>query len=130
MTNWARYARIARARALTLREAEFIHVTEVLGYSRLRVLLRHVLPNVYSETLAYGLSDFTIVVVAVAGLSFFGIGVRPPAPEWGAMMAEGRLFLQQAWWLTLAPGLALSLTAVGVGLLAEGLVSRARGEER
>jgi peptide/nickel transport system permease protein len=129
LTNWARYARIARARALQLREADFIHATEVLGYSRARVLRNHVLPNVYSETLAYGLSDFVIVILAVAGLSFLGVGVRPPAPEWGAMMADGRLFLARAWWITVFPGLALSVTAIGVALLAQGLERRARGED-
>lgn len=128
-TNWARYARIARARALTLREAEFVQATQVLGYSRLRVLLRHILPNVYSETLAYGLSDFVIVVITIAGLSFLGVGVRPPTPEWGAMMSEGRLFLRQHWWVTVFPGLVLSLTAIGVALLAQGVVGWARGEE-
>ena len=129
LTNWARYARIARARALALREADVVAATEVLGYSRVRVLGRHILPNVYSETLAYGLSDFVIVITAVAGLSFLGVGVRPPAPEWGAMMSDGRLFLQRAWWITVFPGLALSLTAVGVTLIAQGLERRARGED-
>ncbi len=126
-TNWARYARIARTRALILREADFVSVTEVLGYSRLRILLRHILPNVYSETFAYGLSDFVMVILAVAGLSFLGVGVRPPAPEWGAMMADGRIFLRQAWWMTASPGLVLSVTAIGVALLSQGLVSRTRG---
>jgi peptide/nickel transport system permease protein len=128
MTNWARYARIARARALTLRDAEFVQATEVLGYSRLRVLLGHILPNVYAETLAYALSDFVIVIITVAGLSFLGVGVRPPAPEWGAMMADGRLYLASAPWITVAPGLILSLTAAGVALLVQGLESRARGD--
>lgn len=95
--NWARYARLARARALQLREADFVHATQVLGYSPVRVLVRHILPNVYSETLAYGLSDFVIVIIAIAGLSFLGVGVRPPEPEWGAMMSDGRRFLMQAW---------------------------------
>ena len=127
LTNWARYARIARARALTLRNADFIAATEVLGYSRVRVLLGHLLPNVYAETLAYGLSDFVIVVITIAGLSFLGVGIRPPAPEWGAMMSDGRLFLTQAWWITTFPGLALSLTAIGVALVAEGLAARCKG---
>ncbi len=128
ITNWARYARVARSRALILREAEFVRATQVLGYSRIRILLRHVLPNVFSETLAYGLSDFVLVIMTVAGLSFLGIGVRPPAPEWGAMMADGRLFLQRAWWIVVCPGLALSLTAVGVSMLAQGIELRMRGE--
>lgn len=129
LTNWARYAKIARARSLILREADFIAATQVLGYSRWRVLIGHILPNVYSETLAYGLSDFVLVVITIAGLSFLGMGVRPPAPEWGGMMADGRLFLSRAWWITVSPGVILSLTAVGVTLLAQGVVGRARGEE-
>jgi peptide/nickel transport system permease protein len=127
--NWARYAKLSRARALQLREADFIYATQVLGYSRRQVLVGHILPNVYSETLAYALSDFVIVVVAIAGLSFLGIGVRPPEPEWGAMMSDGRPFLQRAWWITVFPGLILSLTAIGVALLAQGVVGRIRGEE-
>lgn len=127
--NWARYAKIARARALQLREADFIHATQVLGYSRFQVLTRHILPNVYSESLAYGLSDFVIVVIAIAGLSFLGVGVRPPEAEWGAMISDGRPFLRQAWWITVFPGLVLSLTAIGVALLAQGLARRSRGED-
>jgi peptide/nickel transport system permease protein len=127
--NWARYAKIARARALTLREAEFVLATQVLGYSWMRVLLRHLLPNVYSETLAYGLSDFVVVIITISGLSFLGAGVRPPTAEWGAMMADGRLYLQTQWWMTVFPGLALTATAIGVALLAQGLVGRFAGEE-
>lgn len=129
LTGWARYARVARTRALTLRDVEFVQATEVLGYSRARILLRHFLPNVFSETLAYALSDFVLVIITVAGLSYLGLGVRPPTPEWGAMMADGRLFLQRAWWITVFPGLALSLTAIGVALIAESVAGWARGEE-
>jgi peptide/nickel transport system permease protein len=129
LTNWARYAKIARTRALVLREADFVHATRVLGYSAPRVLLNHILPNVYTETLAYGLSDFVLVIITVAGLSFLGFGVRPPNPEWGGMMADGRLFLQRAWWIAVFPGIALSMTAIGVTLLAQGVVGRIRGDE-
>jgi peptide/nickel transport system permease protein len=128
VTNWARYARIARARTLAIRNEDYIQATRVLGYSRPRVLLGHILPNVYSETLAYGLSDFVIVIIGVAGLSFLGVGVRPPAPEWGAMMSDGRLCLVPAWWITVMPGRALSFTASGVALFAQGLVGRGVGE--
>jgi peptide/nickel transport system permease protein len=129
LTNWARYGKLARTRALILREADFVQVTKILGYSRLRVLLRHIIPNVYSETLAYGLSDFVIVIVTVACLSFLGMGVRPPAPEWGSMMSEGRLFITMEWWITVAPGTILSITAIGVALFAQGVVALTRGEE-
>lgn len=126
--NWARYARIARSRALILRNADFVEATRVLGYFRLRVLVRHILPNVYSETIAYGLSDFVIVVLTVSSLSFLGAGVNPPTPEWGAMIADGRLYLQTQWWITVFPGLALSFTAIGVALLAHGVSGRYAGE--
>lgn len=119
MTNWARYARIARARALIVSKAEFVQALHLLGYSRLRIIFRHVMPNTYAETRAYALSDFVIIVITVAGLSFIGLGVRPPAPEWGAMMSDGRLFMTVGWWMVVFPGLALSLTAAGVALLAD-----------
>jgi peptide/nickel transport system permease protein len=128
LTNWARYAKLARARAQVIRGADFIHATQVLGYSRVRVLARHVLPNVYAESIAYGLSDFVLVILVIAGLSYLGAGLKPPAPEWGAMMSDGRLFITTAWWIPVFPGLMLSLTAVGVALLADGL-EHARGRE-
>ncbi len=119
VTSWARYARIARARALILSKSEFVEALHLLGYSRPRIVFRHVVPNTFTETRAYALSDFVIIVLTVAGLSFIGLGVRPPAPEWGAMMSDGRLFLIQAPWMVMFPGLALSLTAAGVALLAD-----------
>ncbi|MGD2157861.1 MAG: ABC transporter permease [Anaerolineales bacterium] len=128
--NWARYAKMARARAAILREAEFIQATQVLGYSRMRVLIRHILPNVYTETLAYGLSDFVIVIITISALSFLGAGIRPPTPEWGAMMADGRIYLQRQWWITVFPGLVLSLTAIGVALLAQGFFGRYAVQEK
>jgi peptide/nickel transport system permease protein len=128
LTNWARYARLSRAKALALRTAPFIQATQVLGYSRLRVLRRHIVPNVIGESIAYGISDFVIVIVVISGLSFVGLGIRPPTPEWGAMMGDGRLFLQSHPWLILAPGLVLSVTAIAVAMLAQGLLRSARGQ--
>jgi peptide/nickel transport system permease protein len=128
LTNWARYAKLARARAQVIRGADFIHATQVLGYSRARVLLRHILPNVYSESIAYALSDFVLVILVIAGLSYLGAGLKPPAPEWGAMMSDGRLFITTAWWIPVFPGLILSLTAVAVALLANG-IQRRRGRD-
>jgi peptide/nickel transport system permease protein len=124
LTSWARYAKLARARAQVIRRADYVHATQVLGYSRVRVLLRHILPNVYAESIAFGLSDLVLVILVIAGLSYLGTGLKPPAPEWGAMMSDGRLFITTAWWIPIFPGLALSLTAVGVALLADGLEHR------
>ena len=121
ISRWAQYARIGRAKSLALRDAEFVQAAQVLGYSRLRILVRHIMPNVFSEALAYALSDFIFIIVIIGGLSFLGLGVRPPTPEWGAMLAEGRLYLRTEPWLILFPGFFLSLTAIGVALLARGL---------
>ncbi len=128
LTNWARYARLVRSKALALRAAPFIEATRVLGYSRVRVLVRHIVPNVMGESIAYGVSDFVIVIVVVSGLSFIGLGIQPPTPEWGSMMADGRLFLQSHPWMIIAPGLVLSITAIAVAMLAQGLLRSARGE--
>jgi len=92
------------------------------------VLLRHILPNVYGESIAYGFSDFVLVILVIAGLSYLGAGLKPPAPEWGAMMSDGRLFITTAWWIPVFPGLTLSVTAVGVALLADG-IERRRGRD-
>jgi peptide/nickel transport system permease protein len=129
LTNWARYARIARARAIVVNKAEYVEALSLLGYSRPRIIFRHILPNTYTETMAYALSDFVIIVTTVAGLSFLGLGIRPPDPEWGSMMSEGRLFLTQAPWIVCFPGLALSLTATGVALLAGGRQVRPTTQE-
>jgi peptide/nickel transport system permease protein len=129
LTNWARYARVARARAIVVSKTEYVQALSLLGYSRPRIILKHILPNTYSETLAYAFSDFVIIVTTVAGLSFLGLGVRPPEAEWGAMISEGRLFLVQAPWIVLFPGIALSLTATGVALLAGGRKAKATKKE-
>lgn len=128
LTNWARYARLSRAKALALRAAPFVEATRVLGYSRARVLGRHIVPNVMGESIAYGVSDFVIVIVVVSGLSFIGLGIQPPTPEWGSMMADGRLYLQTQPWLIVCPGLVLSITAIAVAMLAQGLLRSTRGE--
>ena len=129
ISRWAQYARIARAKSLSLRDAEFVQAAQALGYSQLRILIRHIMPNVFSEALAYALSDFIFIIVIIGGLSFLGLGVRPPTPEWGAMLAEGRLYLRTEPWLILFPGFFLSLTAIGVALLARGLERISKGED-
>ena len=130
VSRWAQYARIARAKSLTLRESEFVLAADLLGYSRFRILSRHVMPNVFTEAIAYALSDFIFIIVIIGGLSFLGLGVRPPTPEWGGMLAAGRLYLQTQPWLVLFPGLFLSLTAIGVALLAQGLEQMSKGEDQ
>lgn len=127
MTNWARYARIARTRATLVNQQAYIEAARLLGYPRTRILLRHFVPNVSSETIAYALSDFILVIMLIAGLSFLSLGAAPPTAEWGVMMSEGRPFVQNAWWMTIFPGLALCWAGISLSFIAEGLSRRERG---
>ena len=120
VSTWARYATLARTRASVIRDVDFVSAMHVLGYRRSRILVRHVLPNVFRESIAYGISDFTIVILTVASLSFLGAGIRPPTPEWGSMIADGRLYLVSAPWVLIGPGIVLTLTGFAASLIGEG----------
>lgn len=126
VTNWARYARLAKTRALVVKQQGYIEAAQTLGYSKPRILFRHLVPNVSSETTAYGLSDLILVILLIAGLSFLGLGAQPPTPEWGAMISDGRPTLQMAWWPVIFPGLALCWAGVSLSFIAEGLTRRER----
>jgi ABC-type dipeptide/oligopeptide/nickel transport system permease subunit len=126
VTNWARYARIARTRTLVVRQQGYIEATQVLGYSKGRRLFRHLMPNVTSESVAYALSDLILVIMLIAGLSFLGFGAPPPTPEWGAMISEGRPAIQLAPWLVLFPGAALCWAGIAFSFIAEGFIARQR----
>lgn len=126
LVNWARYARIARTRAVVVNQQGYVEAARTLGYSRIRILFRHIIPNVSSETRAYALSDFIIVIIAVAALSFLGLGVSPPQAEWGAMIKDGSNLITLAWWTAVFPGIALCWAGISIALLAEGLSQRIR----
>ena len=126
LVNWARYARIARTRAVVVNQQGYVEAARTLGYSPTRILFRHIIPNVSSETRAYALSDFIIVIIAVAALSFLGLGVSPPQAEWGAMIKDGANIITLAWWTAVFPGLALCWAGIAVALIAEGLSRRLR----
>ena len=124
LVHWARYARIARTRAVVVNEQGYVEAARTLGYSRSRILFRHIIPNVSSETRAYALSDFIIVIIAVAALSFLGLGVNPPQAEWGAMIKDGANIITLAWWAAVFPGLAICWAGISVAVFSEGLSAR------
>lgn len=122
-TQWPGTARLVRGEVLALREREFALAARALGFSRRRILLGHLLPHALPPVLvatALGIGD---TIVMEAGLSFLGLGVQPPTPSWGAMIAEGRDDLLGAWWITTFAGLAIVVTVVSFNLVAEGLRS-------
>jgi len=126
LTNWARYARLARTRAVVVNQQGYIEAAKTLGYSKSRTLFKHLVPNVSSETTAYGLSDMILVILLISGLSFLGLGAQPPTAEWGAMISEGRSQLQIAWWPVMFPGALLLWAGVAFSFIAEGISQRER----
>lgn len=127
LTNWARFARISRTKAVVVTQQNYIEAAKTLGYPKWRIVLKHIAPNVSTETTAYALSDFILVITVVAGLSFLGLAARPPAAEWGSMIADGRNFIANAWWIVIFPGFALCWAAVSLSFIVEGLSRRDRG---
>jgi peptide/nickel transport system permease protein len=121
VAGWVVYARVVRSEVLTVKQRDFVHAASALGVSRMRLLFRHVLPNVAPSIIVVASLQFSQFIVAEAAISFLGFGVQPPTPAWGSMLSESRDFLYVAWWLAAFPGAALALTALGVNLLGDWL---------
>jgi peptide/nickel transport system permease protein len=119
--NWAIYARFARADMLTLRETQFIQAAQTLGYSHRRVVLRHAVPNLLRPVAVYSMSDVVGVILLIATLSFLGLGVRPPTPEWGAIISSGQDYLLTAWWISTLPGVVVIVVGLGFVLVGDAL---------
>lgn len=121
LTGWVVYARVIRAEILTLRTREFVTACRSLGGSDLRIVLRHLLPNVLSSVIVVSTLEVARMMLLESALSFLGLGVRPPTPSWGAMLADGRIYLATAWWLATFPGLAISLTVLALNMVGDWL---------
>ena len=121
VSSWVVYARVVRGEVLSIREREFVQAAVALGSRDYRVLVRHVLPNAFTPWLVVATLDMARVIVLESALSFLGLGVQPPTPTWGGMLADGRVYLSTAWWLATFPGLAILVTVLGINLLGDGL---------
>jgi peptide/nickel transport system permease protein len=122
--GWSMYARLTRAEMLVLREQQFVLAAEALGFSRKRIIFRHAVPNLLRPNIVFSMADFVLNILLAASLSFLGLGVRPPTPEWGAMVAEGQSFLLNAWWIATLPGLVIVVVGIGLSLIGDGLAER------
>lgn len=121
ITTWPPYARIARAETLTVRRSDFIAAIRLQGASPLRVLWGHIVPLCVSSLIVRVTLDMAGIILVAAGLGFLGLGARPPQPEWGAMVSEGRQFLLDQWWIATIPGAAIFVVGLGFNLLGDGL---------
>jgi peptide/nickel transport system permease protein len=130
LVSWMHYARLVRGEVLVAKNAEYIQAAKVLGYTDLRVLLRHLLPNVISGCVVYAAADIVMCMLAGASMSFLGLGIQPPTPEWGAIIDGGRAYISSAWWIAAFPGLFLALTGTGFSLIGDGLSDLLRTKGR
>ncbi|WP_374380840.1 ABC transporter permease [Dongia sp.] len=121
LVGWVSYARLIRAQVLVAKSADYVIAARSLGYSHPRILFRHILPNVLTNSIVFSMSDVVLVVLSGAAISYLGLGVQPPTAEWGIMIAEGQNFITTAWWITAFPGFAIVIMALGFSLLADGL---------
>ena len=128
--GWVTYARLVRGEVLREKSLEYVAAGRALGYRRWRILLAHILPNAVPPAVIFLASDVVLIILTTASLGFLGLGVRPPAPEWGMMISEGREFLQSGWWVATMPGFACMYTGLTFILLGDGVADllRVRGQ--
>jgi peptide/nickel transport system permease protein len=121
LVAWPPYARIARAETLALRHSDFIAAAQLAGASPVRIVLRHIMPLCLASVIVRVSLDMAGVILIAAGLGFLGLGAQPPAPEWGAMIAAGRKYMLDQWWVAAMPGIAIAVVSLGFNLLGDGL---------
>jgi peptide/nickel transport system permease protein len=121
LTSWPVFTRVARIETMKLREREFVMAATSLAFSTRRILLRHILPNLMASILVLGTVEVARSIILESLLSFLGLGIQPPTPSWGTMLAEGRNYMLMQWWLAAFPGLAIFLSALGINLLGDAL---------
>jgi peptide/nickel transport system permease protein len=121
LTNWARYARLMHSEALSIKHRDFVTLARIGGVSRIRIALRHILPNAMNSVAALAVLDFGRAIILESSLSFLGLGVQPPDVSWGSMLADGKSEMQFAWWLTVWPGLTILAAVLSFNTVGEWL---------
>jgi peptide/nickel transport system permease protein len=119
--GWVSYARIIRGEALVAKKQEYVLAARALGYSHMRIMARHIVPNVFSAALIFSMADAVGNILLGAALGYFGLGVPAPTPEWGVMVADGQSYMVTAWWVPTIPGLAAVVVGVALSLVGDGL---------
>ncbi|WP_307486943.1 ABC transporter permease [Microbacterium trichothecenolyticum] len=127
LVGWVPYARIVRAEVQSLRERDFISACRVSGLGSARIIFRHLVPNTVSQAIVFAMSDIVMTILVIVTLSYFGLGITPPQPDWGQMLSDGQKFLLSGqYWLIMFPGLAVIITGLGLSLVGDGLVDAMR----
>ena len=124
LTRWPRYTRVAYAQTLQVASLPFIKAADLGGAGALRILLRHILPNIAGPLLVVATAEFGLMILFEAGLSFLGLGIQPPQPSWGSIMSAGRQYIERAWWITVFPGACLFLLVFSINVFGDWLRDR------
>jgi peptide/nickel transport system permease protein len=128
IVGWVSYTRIVRGEVLVAKRQEYVLAAQAAGLSNARIIGRHLLPNVITQAVVFAMSDIVLVILAIVTLGYLGLGVQPPTPDWGRMIADGQGYLTTNWQLSTIPGIAVVITALGLSLLADGLADLLRPE--
>lgn len=120
-TNWVKYARIIRGEVLSVKERDFVRAARTVGASDGRIIFTHILPNVISSFIVVSTLSVATTIIAEASLSFLGLGIQPPTVSWGGMLSDGRQYLATSWWVATFPGVAITITVLGIMFLGDWL---------
>jgi peptide/nickel transport system permease protein len=126
--GWVSYARIIRGETLVAKRQEYILAARAAGFRDRRIIGRHLLPNVITQAIVYAMSDIVLDILAIVTLGYLGLGIQPPTPDWGGMIADGQAFLTTKWELSTIPGVVVVITALGLSLIGDGLADLLRPE--
>ena len=130
VVSWVAYARIARAETMIIRKREFIDACKTGGLSTARIVLRHVIPNTVTQGVVFAMSDIVLTIGTIVTLSYVGLGIVPPTPDWGQMMSDGQQFIASGnYILTMAPGLVVVITSLGLSFLGDGIANSLRSKQ-
>jgi peptide/nickel transport system permease protein len=130
ITSWVSYARIMRAQTVVAAKQQYVLAARALGYGRLRVMFRHILPNTAASVIIFSMVDAVGNIILAASLGFLGLGAQPPTPEWGTMISDGQSYILSSWWLATLPGLAIIFVGVAFSLIGDGLADVLRSGDR
>ena len=128
LVGWVSYARIIRGEILVAKRQEYILAAQAAGFRDFRIIARHLLPNVITQAIVYAMSDIVLDILAIVTLGYLGLGIQPPTPDWGGMIADGQAFLTTKWELSTIPGVVVVITALGLSLIGDGLADLLRPE--
>ena len=130
LVAWVSYTRLLRGEILVAKNQEYVDAARAMGASDARVIGKHILQNVITSSIVFATTDIVLYIVLVTSLSYLGLAARPPSPEWGAMITEGRTYMATAWWISVFPGLAVVVTGIAFSIFGDGLADAMRARRR